>query len=52
MHAALTEVGILYATAQVHSGWQNVKSDGIIKQTNDVIGGHAFAIVAYDAGGF
>ena len=24
MHAAMTEVGILYATAQVHEGWQNV----------------------------
>ena len=54
MHAAITEVGILYATSQVHEGWQDVGSDGIIHWEPDtkIIGGHAFAIVAYDAGGF
>jgi len=30
MHAAISEVGILYATSQVHEGWQNVGTDGII----------------------
>jgi hypothetical protein len=54
MHAAISEVGILYATSQVHEGWQNVGSDGIIDWAPDaqIIGGHAFAIVAYDQKGF
>ncbi len=52
MHSALTEVGILYATSTVHSGWQNVCEDGIITYTDTVIGGHAFAIVAYNSAGF
>jgi hypothetical protein len=54
MHAALTEVGILYATAEVHEGWQNVGRDGAIAWEADatIVGGHAFAIVAYDQRGF
>jgi hypothetical protein len=54
MHAAITEVGILYATSQVHEGWQNVGTDGVIEWTpeSQIIGGHAFAIVAYDQKGF
>ncbi len=52
MHSALAETGILYATASVHDGWNNVKSDGIIKYSDHNIGGHAFAIVAYDDQGF
>jgi len=54
MHAAITEVGILYATSQVHEGWQNVGTDGVIQWTpeSQIIGGHAFAIVAYDEKGF
>jgi hypothetical protein len=52
MHAAQAEVGVLYATATVHTGWQDVKRNGIINYEKDVIGGHAFAIVAYDAEGF
>jgi len=54
MHTAITEVGILYATSQVHEGWQNVGKDGVIEWTPDaeIVGGHAFAIVAYDARGF
>lgn len=51
MHTAIAEVGVLYATATVHTGWDNVGPDGIIKQ-GAVEGGHAFAIVAYDAEGF
>ena len=53
MHAAIAEVGILYATATVHSGWDDVGADGIIAYdaTSEVIGGHAFAIVAYDRAG-
>jgi hypothetical protein len=52
MHSSLAEVKILYATATVHSGWDNVGKDGIIPYTDKVEGGHAFAIVAYDEHGF
>lgn len=52
MHAAIADVGILYATAIVHNGWSKVKKDGVIHFDNEVLGGHAFAIVAYDNDGF
>jgi hypothetical protein len=52
MHAALAEVGILYATASVHVGWDAVGADGLIAYSEDMTGGHAFAIVAYDENGF
>lgn len=51
MHAAISEVGVLYATAIVHSGWSNVGRDGTIRYDSEILGGHAFAIVAYDADG-
>ncbi len=52
MHSAIAEVGVLFATASVHDGWNRVGADGIIPQSDGLIGGHAFAIVAYDAEGF
>ncbi len=52
MHAAIAEVGILYATATVHAGWQKVQYDGVIPFGTAPLGGHAFAIVAYDMQGF
>ncbi len=54
MHSAISEVGILYATGEVHSGWEAIGPDGIIRYDAkvDVLGGHAFAIVAYDERGF
>ena len=52
MHSALAEVGVLYGTAIVHAGWDDVRSDGIIKFQKRQEGGHAFAIVAYDERGF
>jgi len=52
MHAALAEVGILYATASVHTGWDAVGADGLIEYAEKMTGGHAFAIVAYDENGF
>jgi hypothetical protein len=52
MHTSLAEVKILYASAQVHMGWQQAGADGIIKPQPGIIGGHAFAIVAYNKGGF
>jgi pimeloyl-ACP methyl ester carboxylesterase len=52
LHAAISEVGMLYATARVHKGWQRVKSgDQVIEYSPDLIGGHAFAIVGYDREG-
>jgi hypothetical protein len=52
MHSALAEVRILYATATVHRGWGRVNAKGQIPYTDEVLGGHAFAIVAYDEHGF
>jgi hypothetical protein len=53
MHAAINEVGALYATARVHSGWQQVATgDEEIRFESDLLGGHAFAIVGYDREGF
>jgi len=52
MHSALAEVGILYATAVVHSGWDSVDGDGLIGWERRKLGGHAFAIVGFDERGF
>ncbi|RYY81035.1 MAG: peptidase C1, partial [Comamonadaceae bacterium] len=52
MHCALAEVGILFATATVHEGWSEVDAKGTIRWPSLRTGGHAFAIVAYDAEGF
>ena len=52
MHAAIAEVGVLYATAMVHDGWGDPGPDGVIEYSAAVTGGHAFAIVAYDRDGF
>lgn len=52
MHAAIAEVGVLYATARVHEGWQAVaKGDTEIVYSTGLLGGHAFAIVGYDRQG-
>jgi len=52
MHAAIAEVGILYATATVHAGWNQTTPEGSIPLKDEILGGHAFAIVAYDDRGF
>jgi hypothetical protein len=54
MHSAISEVKILYATSAVHEGWDDVDKDGLIywSESNELTGGHAFAIVAYDENGF
>jgi hypothetical protein len=54
MHSAITEVGVLYATASVHSGWDDPGRGGAIEYSpkSEITGGHAFAIVAYDTDGF
>ena len=52
MHSAIAEVGVLYATCAVHAGWDAVGEDGVIPESDRLLGGHAFAIVAFDAHGF
>jgi hypothetical protein len=52
MHSALAEVGILYASASVHQGWDEIGAKGDISWPRPLSGGHAFAIVAYDEQGF
>lgn len=54
MHSALAEVGILFVTAWTHPLWLSPDENGCIPYEKDlsIIGGHAFAIVAYDERGF
>lgn len=54
MHSALAEVGILFATAWIHPGWLRADKKGVIPYDRSlgVLGGHAFALVAYDENGF
>lgn len=51
LHTAIAEVGVLYATGNVHTGWDEVGADGRIEFRDKKLGGHAFAIVAYDEDG-
>ena len=43
-HAAINEIGVIYASAQIHSHWENPK-DVWILPGGEAVGGHAFAIV-------
>ncbi len=66
MHVALNEVGILYASAVCHAGWDkglDAVKNPAIASINDIWtipyqkadpddGGHAFAIVGYNSQGF
>jgi len=53
LHCAISEVGVLYASASVHTGWEEVDSStGKIPLQEDFLGGHAFAVVAYNEEGF
>ena len=54
LHAALNETGVVYVTAQVHSGWDDVAEDGLIRfdEKSKPEGGHAFLFVGYDEHGF
>ncbi|MBK7951618.1 MAG: C1 family peptidase [Deltaproteobacteria bacterium] len=53
VHAALGEVGAVFASAAVHAGWQDPVG-GIIPfdPAADEEGGHAFALVGYTEHGF
>lgn len=62
MHVALNEIGILYASAICHSGWDEESSNRSQskggywmiprRKTGPSDGGHAFAIVGYNQDGF
>lgn len=54
VHAALQEVDVVFATAAVHPGWDQVGRDGVIPDKNmqGMGGGHAFCIVGYTDAGF
>jgi hypothetical protein len=62
MHVALNEIGILYASAVCHSGWDEVSSNRSQakggywmiprRKASPGDGGHAFAIVGYNQDGF
>jgi hypothetical protein len=55
-HAALNEVGAIYASAHTHRGWRapedNRAAPGVIAQADDAGEGHAFVIVGYTEEGF
>ncbi len=46
MHAAISEVGVLYASGNTHPGWDDVGNNGRITLIDENSGGHAFALVA------
>jgi hypothetical protein len=50
-HAALNEVGVIYASAQIHSNWTK-PANGHIVPGGKPAGGHAFTVVGYDEAGF
>jgi len=54
MQSAIREVGAIYCSSTVHQGWwlKTTKELSIIKQSNNKVGGHSFAIVGYNADGF
>ena len=53
VHAALREVGIVYAAAETHAGW-DAKGRPVIDYKAGAAGGggHAFAIIGYNRDGF
>jgi hypothetical protein len=54
LHAALSEIGVVYVTGQIHEGWLSPRPDGrILNQRSAAsLGGHAFLLVGYDTHGF
>jgi len=53
LHAALNEVGAVFASAAVHAGWDEpVRGEIEWDASFDEEGGHAFAIVGYTPDGF
>ncbi len=52
MHAAIHEAGAVFSSARVHDGWFQARNGRIEPRTPLPHGGHAFAIVGYNAHGF
>ena len=61
MQAAIYEVGAIYASANVHEGWEFAYSEDSLPvihrkpnfdSDNDYTGAHAFAIIGYESRGF
>jgi papain like protease len=54
LHAALSEIGVIYVTARIHEGWRSPQADGRIlnQRAAAPLGGHAFLLVGYDTRGF
>ncbi len=54
MQAAIKEVGAIYCSAIIHEGWWIKQSESlpIIAYHHNKIGGHAFAVIGYNADGF
>ena len=52
-HSAINEAGVVFCSANVHTGWSpnKLKSD-VIPMQKESRGGHAFAIVGYNDKGF
>ncbi|QPJ62937.1 MAG: C1 family peptidase [Candidatus Nitronauta litoralis] len=52
-HSALTETGVVCASARVHQGWFNsLGRNKEILKSDSIQGGHAFVIVGYNNDGF
>ena len=54
MQSAIQEVHAIFVSASVHEGWwlKRANSLPVIKMNDQVTGGHAFALVGYNAEGF
>ncbi|TVO75903.1 C1 family peptidase [Sedimenticola selenatireducens] len=52
-HAAINEAGAIFCSANVHEGWASsaIKRD-VIPLSDEITGGHAFALVGYNSKGF
>lgn len=54
IHSAIAGNIAAYCSLDVHAGWDTVKSDGLVpyQPGAKIIGGHAVALVGYNAAGF
>ncbi|MBX2847456.1 MAG: C1 family peptidase [Acidiferrobacterales bacterium] len=54
MQAAIVEVGAIYCSSAVHQGWWLNRKSSLptIKQSDQMIGGHAYCIIGYNEEGF
>jgi Papain family cysteine protease len=53
VHAAISEVGVIFATVQLHQGWESPNQGEIEYRPSFLpMGGHAVVIVGYDEDGF